>query len=181
MNRSSSKSLRLGVAGFALLAAWQCGPASAQTPPPPPPPPAAPAEAPAAAPTSPLTAPSMAGPLTLQTTPYNFDAAGLGTIYFSGALSGLGLFQGGAAEDIQAEIMPHDPGQQFALAARAVFGMHGRAVCGRLDGRPGRNPQGIDAGLLVQDLRDVAAFLEHGHTQILVFDSRRAAPVETCH
>jgi hypothetical protein len=97
MKRSSAKSLRLGVAGFALVAGWQFGatPASAQTPPPPPPPVAAPAEAPAA-PTSPLTAPSMAGPLALQTSPYSFDAAGLGTLYFSGALSGLGLFQSNA-------------------------------------------------------------------------------------
>ena len=100
MNRSTSKSLRLSVAGFALLAVWQCGlvaSAEAQTPPPPPPPGAPPAAAapaaPAAPPTSPLTAPSMAGPLALQTTPYSFDAAGLGTVYFSGALSGIGLFQ----------------------------------------------------------------------------------------
>jgi hypothetical protein len=92
------------------LAAWQCGlssPASAQTPPPPPPAaapaPGAPAGAPAAAPgapaaapaapTSPLTAPSFAGPITQNATPINFDAAGLGTVYFTGALSGLALFQ----------------------------------------------------------------------------------------
>jgi hypothetical protein len=101
MNRSLSKSLSLGVAGFALLAAWQCGlgaTALAQTPPPAPPPAAAPAEAPAApaapaAPTSPLTAPSFAGPLTQNATPINFDAAGLGTVYFTGAVSGLALFQ----------------------------------------------------------------------------------------
>lgn len=98
-----SKSLRLGVAGFALAVFGQYGlvaSAEAQTPLPVPPPPAeaapgAPA-APAAPATSPLTAPSMAGPLALQTTPYSFDAAGLGTLYFSGALSGLGLFQSNA-------------------------------------------------------------------------------------
>jgi hypothetical protein len=93
MNRSSSKSLRLGIAGVAVFAAWHCGltPSSAlaQTPP------AAPAEAPAApaAPTSPLTAPSFAGPLAQNPTPINFDAAGLGTVYLTGAVSGLGLFQ----------------------------------------------------------------------------------------
>ena len=97
MNRSISKLLRLGIAGSAVFAIWQCGLAAsalAQAPAAPPPPPAeaAPA-APAAPPTSPLTAPSMAGPLALQTTPYSFDAAGLGTVYFSGALSGIGLFQ----------------------------------------------------------------------------------------
>ena len=99
MNRSLATSLRLSVAGFAALATAQLGlmasPASAQTPPPPPPPPGAPAPAaPApAAPTSPLTAPSLAGPLTLSTTPYNFEAAGLGTVYISGVGSALFLGQ----------------------------------------------------------------------------------------
>lgn len=101
MNRSLATSLRLSVAGFAALATAQLGlsasPAWAQTPPPPPPPgtpapaapaPAAPAPAPTA-PTSPLTAPSLTGPLTLSTTPYNFDAAGLGTLYISGVASAL--------------------------------------------------------------------------------------------
>jgi hypothetical protein len=103
MNRGISRSLRLSAAGIAMLGIWQLGsasPAFAQTAAPPPPsteaaPAAAPA-APATPPTSPLTAPSMAGPLALQTTPYSFDAAGLGTVYFSGALSGLGLFQSNA-------------------------------------------------------------------------------------
>ena len=98
MKRSLATSLRLSVAGFAALTLGQIGPSSsqawAQTPPPPPPPgTAAPAPAaPPAAPTSPLTAPSMAGPLTLSTTPYNFDAAGLGTLYVSGI--GSALFMG---------------------------------------------------------------------------------------
>src|SRR5580698_7198796 len=91
MNRSSSESLRLGIA---VLAIWYCGltpsPAQAQTPAAPPE--AAPAAAPAA-PTSPLTAPSLAGPLTANPTPINFDAAGLGKVYVTGVGSGLGLFQ----------------------------------------------------------------------------------------
>jgi hypothetical protein len=98
MNRSLATSLRLSVAGFAALAVGQLGltasPASAQTPPPPPPPPSTAAPAtPPAAPSSPLTAPSLTGPLTLSTTPYNFDAAGLGTLYISGVGSGLFLGQ----------------------------------------------------------------------------------------
>jgi putative OmpL-like beta-barrel porin-2 len=99
MNRSLVRSLRLSVAGFAALAVGQLGltvsPASAQAPPPPDPPPPAAATAapPPAAPTSPLTAPSLTGPLTLSTTPYNFDAAGLGTLYVSGVASGLFLGQ----------------------------------------------------------------------------------------
>ena len=96
MNRSLATTLRLSAAGLAALATAQlaltASPAWAQTPPPPPPPGAPPAAAPAAAPaapTSPLTAPSLAGPLTLSTTPYNFDAAGLGTLYVSGVASAL--------------------------------------------------------------------------------------------
>ena len=99
MKRSLATSLRLSVAGFAALAIGQLGPTASsawgQAPPPPPPNgPAAPAPAaPPAAPTSPLTAPSLAGPLTLSTNPYNFDAAGLGTLYISGIGSGLLLGQ----------------------------------------------------------------------------------------
>jgi Putative beta-barrel porin-2, OmpL-like. bbp2 len=104
MKRNFSKSLRLGVAGVAILAAWHCAltPSSAlaQTPPPAPlaPAPAAPAEAPAApaAPTSPLTAPSFAGPIAQNPTPINFDAAGLGTVYVTGAVSGLFMTQSNA-------------------------------------------------------------------------------------
>ena len=99
MKRSLATSLRLSVAGFAALAIGQLGPTASsawgQAPPPPPPNgPAVPAPAaPPAAPTSPLTAPSLAGPLTLSTNPYNFDAAGLGTLYISGIGSGLLLGQ----------------------------------------------------------------------------------------
>ena len=100
MKRGISRGLRSSAAGIAMLGIWALGsasPAFAQTAAPPPPPagaaPATAPAAPAAPPTSPLTAPSMAGPLALQTTPYSFDAAGLGTVYFSGALSGLFLTQ----------------------------------------------------------------------------------------
>jgi len=135
MNRSSSKSLRLGVAGFAVVAAWQCGltSSSAWAQMPPPPPAAAPAEAPAApaaAPTSPLTSPSMAGPLALSTTPYNFDAAGLGTIYFSGALSGLALFQSNPAGAVFAPngtFLGHDQSSNVDIS-------NGMAIVQKIDG-----------------------------------------------
>jgi hypothetical protein len=127
MNRSTSKSLRLGVAGVAILAVWQCGPSSAwaQTPSPPPPP----AEAPAApaAPTSPLTAPSMAGPLTLSTTPYNFNAAGLGTVYLSGVGSGLGLFQTDPTTVFFQGKFQHDNGSNFDLS-------NGQLILQKIDG-----------------------------------------------
>lgn len=95
---STSKSLSLGVAGFALIVAGGLTPSSAwaQTPPPPPPPgaPAAPPDAaPATPPAQPLTAPSMAGPLALNPNPINFDAAGAGHVYVTGIASGLALFQ----------------------------------------------------------------------------------------
>jgi hypothetical protein len=95
MNRSSSKSLRLGLSGIAVFAVWHCGltPSLAQAQTPAAPPEAAPAAAAPAAPTSPLTAPSLAGPLTANPTPINFDAAGLGKVYVTGVGSGLGLFQ----------------------------------------------------------------------------------------
>jgi hypothetical protein len=111
MNRTSSKSLRLGIAGIAAFAAWQCGVSSpaawAQTPPPPP------AEAPAApaAPTSPLTAPSFAGPLAQNPEPFHADLAGPGTVYVTGVLSGLALFQSdpyGAVFNPQGKLLGSD-------------------------------------------------------------------------
>jgi putative OmpL-like beta-barrel porin-2 len=98
MHRDLGKSLLLGVAGFTVLAGSEVGFASiaaAQTQPAPLTPPGAgsgPAET-AAAPTSPLSAPSFAGPLTQNPEPLKTDVPALGTIYFTGTVSGLGLFQ----------------------------------------------------------------------------------------
>jgi hypothetical protein len=131
MNRSTSKSLRLGVAGFAVLAAWQCGvtASSAWAQAPVAPPPAAQAEAPAApaAPTSPLTAPSMTGPLTLSTTPYNFDAAGLGTVYLSGVGSALGLFQTDPTPAFYKGKLQHDNSSNIAAS-------NGQLILQKIDG-----------------------------------------------
>jgi hypothetical protein len=140
MDRSISKSLRLSVAGGAILAAGQFGlatSATAQTPPPPAPPasqaPAgAPTEAPAApaAPTSPLTSPSMAGPLALSTTPLNADLAGLGTVYLSGVASGLGLFQSnpvGGVFSPAGKFLGHDQGNNVDLS-------NGMAIVQKIDG-----------------------------------------------
>ena len=80
-----------------------------------------------------------------------------------------------SAENIQAQVVPHDAREQLALHARAVFGVHAGTVRRGLDGAPRRRPQRIDAGFLIEDFGDVPAFLQHGHTQVLVLDCRRAA------
>ncbi|HWB47716.1 MAG TPA: outer membrane beta-barrel protein [Stellaceae bacterium] len=134
MKRSTSKSLRLGAAGIAILAASQLDATAgrAQTPPPSPPPAAlAPAEAPApAAPTSPLTAPSYAGPLTQNPEPIHADLAGLGTVYLTGALSGLALFQSdpyGAVFNPSGKLLGSDINNNVDLS-------NGMAIIQKIDG-----------------------------------------------
>ena len=126
MNRSFSETLRLGVAGVAIVAAWELSAsvAWAQTPPPPPP------EAPAAAPTSPLTSPSFAGPLVQNPTPINADLAGLGTVYLTGVVSGLGLFQSNAVGNVftpSGKPLGHDLNNNVDLS-------NGQAIIQKIDG-----------------------------------------------
>src|SRR5438552_1143211 len=85
-----SSGLRMGAAGL-IAAAWQLGAYSAawaQQPLPLAAPP--PAEAPA--PTA-MTAPTLAGPLVANPNPMKFDVGPLGTVYLTGVVSGLGMFQ----------------------------------------------------------------------------------------
>lgn len=132
MDRCSSKSLRLGAAGVAILAAWQFGgvsTAQAQALPPAPPPAAVPAEPPAA-PTSPLTAPSYAGPLTQNPDPIHADLAGLGTVYLTGAVSGLGMVQSnpyGAVFTPSGKLLGRDLDNTFDLS-------NGFAIIQKIDG-----------------------------------------------
>src|SRR5262245_39471612 len=56
--------------------------------------------------------------------------------------------------------------------------MFSRVVCCWLNGRPGRNPKWIDARSFIQDFRDVTAFLEHGHTEMLILDRYGAAALQ---
>jgi hypothetical protein len=127
----------LSVAGIALVVGWQYGmtAAWAQTAAPPPAPtdttpPAAAAPAAPAAPTSPLTAPSMAGPLALSTTPYNFDAAGLGHVYLNGVLSGMGLFQ-----DNSTSVFQPTSGKFLGLDKDNNFDIsNGMAIIQKIDG-----------------------------------------------
>jgi hypothetical protein len=137
MNRNFSRSLKLSATGAAIFVAWQLGSAVAwaQTPPPPAAVPAAapaPAEAPAApaAPTSPLTAPSYAGPLAQNPTPMHADLAGLGTVYLTGAVSGLALFQSdpvGAVFNPAGKLLGRDQSNNVDLS-------NGFAIIQKIDG-----------------------------------------------
>jgi hypothetical protein len=95
--------------------------------------------------------------------------------------AGRRLLRRRAAEDIQAEVVSHDARQQTAFTAFSIYGVHGRPIGRVLDGRPRRGPERIDTGLFIEDFRDVAAFLEYGHAEVLVFDRRRAATVVAGH
>lgn len=121
---------RLGVFGFAAAATLGSlgGPAWAQAPAPVPvvpPPPAA--EAPAAAPTSPLTAPSMAGPLTANATPLKFEAGPLETIYVTGVVSGLGLFQSDHVTGDHSSNVDISNGQAIVQKVDGIFQFYAQA------------------------------------------------------
>ena len=88
------------------------------------------------------------------------------------------LFNRRPAEDVEADVMTHDAGEQDGLGAGAVrVAVERRIVGGRLDRRPRRGPERIDPGLLVEHLGDVSAFREHGDTDALVLDRGGTAPV----
>lgn len=91
---SMSTGLRAVAAGL-IAAAWTVGTdtaAYAQQPLVAPPPETPPAEA--AAPTSnAMAVPAMAGPIVANPNPISFDGGPLGKVYFTGAISGIGLFQ----------------------------------------------------------------------------------------
>src|SRR6266436_2637301 len=72
------------------------------------------------------------------------------------------------AEDVHAEIVAHETGQQFALRIAAVLRVSGRIVSRWLDGRPGRSPKRIDATRFVQQFRVMAPFNKDGQAKRLV-------------
>src|SRR5436309_2431252 len=86
-----SSGLRMGAACL-IAAAWQLGAYSAAWAQQPPPPLAAPPPAEAPAPTA-MTAPTLAGPLVANPNPMKFDVGPLGTVYLTGMVTGLGMFQ----------------------------------------------------------------------------------------
>lgn len=72
----------------------------------------------------------MAGPLALSTTPYNFDAAGIGKVYFSGVASGIGLFQSnpvGSVFSPSGSFLGHDESANIDLS-------NGFAIIQKIDG-----------------------------------------------
>ena len=79
------------------------------------------------------------------------------------------------AENIEAQVVPHDPGEQMGFDSCPVRGVGGRDVIVRLDRRPRRNPQRADPCALVEHFGNVAAPLEHGQTEIAVFNRSGAA------
>ena len=94
--------------------------------------------------------------------------------------AGGGLFRRGSAENVEAQVVAHDAGEQRRLDGVAVRRMRCAIVGGGFDRRPLRRPQRIHLCLLVENLGDVAAFLEQRHAEIRVLDDHRApAPVDS--
>src|SRR5579862_6210414 len=87
-----------------------------------------------------------------------------------GSDSQRGFLRRWSSENIQTEIVAHDAGEQTGVHASPVFRMFVRIVGRRLERWPGWSPEWIDAGFLVQNLRDVTAFPQDGHTQIAVLN-----------
>ena len=79
------------------------------------------------------------------------------------------------AKDVEADVVPHDAGEQWRVAAEAKHLAVNRSVERRwLDRGPRRRPQRIDACTLVEHLRDVSALGEHGDPNRVVLDRDRA-------
>jgi hypothetical protein len=78
-----------------------------------------PAEQPAA-PTA-MTTPSMSGPLAANPNPFSFDAGSLGTVYVTGAVSGLGLWQNNIFPDQEHSLASLSNGQVFLQKTDGLF------------------------------------------------------------
>ena len=89
--------------------------------------------------------------------------------------AGCGLLRRRRAEDVEAQVVSHDAGEQRRIDVGAVGGMLRPIVGPVVDRRPGRRPERIDALALVEDFRDVATLGEDGHAQRVVLNRHRAA------
>ena len=116
MKRTAFTRARLVAASAIALVVWQFGTGTtsrAQQAPSPPAPPQAPAPSP------PPLMTLMAGPLTLNPNPFQFDIGGFGPIYGTGVLTGLGL--------TQTNSLPGDRASQFDIS-------NGVAIVQKIDG-----------------------------------------------
>ncbi len=86
---------------------------------------------------------------------------------------------GGRSEDIEAQIVTHDAGEQAGIGARAVGHVVRAIECRRLDRRPRWRPQGIHGRGLVEDLSNVAALLQQGDPQPAVLENCGSASAIT--
>src|SRR5215469_4046883 len=91
-----------------------------------------------------------------------------------GANAGAGFFRIRPSEKIETHVMTHNAGEEFRVASAPVDFVLPRIVGRRFDRRPGRRPQRVGPGCLVEDFRDVAAAGEHRHTQIAILDANGA-------
>src|SRR5215216_4391651 len=80
-----------------------------------------------------------------------------------------------ATKSVQAEVVPHDPGEQRTVRRSAVKARIGPSVVRRFDRWPGWNPQRTDARPLVQNLGDVATFNEDRQSKTVILYRRGAA------
>ena len=76
----------------------------------------------------------------------------------------------GTAENIETQVVTHDSRQQPCVRAGAVERLVLGVERGRLNRWPWWLPQRVDAGRLVDDRRDVAAFFEQRHVQEIVLE-----------
>ena len=84
------------------------------------------------------------------------------------------------SENVQAQVVAHDAGEERRVYSAAVLRVHGVLVGRRLDRGPRRRPQRADARRLVQDLGDVTTLPEDRHAQGIVFEPRGAAAAIEC-
>jgi len=85
------------------------------------------------------------------------------------------FFFGWWTKDIEAEVVPHDSGEQRTVRSTAVCRRVVRTIRRRLDRWPWRRPQRIHARRLVEDFSDVTTVLQHGHSDLRALDRCRAA------
>jgi hypothetical protein len=88
------------------------------------------------------------------------------------------FFRRGAAKEIKAQIVTHDSSQQLRIRSGTELRMLLWGVQRWLDRGPLRHPERAHSTALLNDLGDMSAFHEHGHTQILILNRDRFPAIE---